>query len=105
MTFCVPLPTSHRFFRIVDGFATSTSSSSNVVSISSAQFATNGFELRWTNAPDLRFGVQWTAQLPQPWNWFTNLVTPTNTDYRLLDDGSQTGGRGSSRFYRLILLP
>jgi hypothetical protein len=102
MTYCVPRPTPHHFFRIVDGFAPSLET--NLVRIGSAGFATNGFELRWTNSAGLPFAVQWTRQMGT-WRWFTNIITSTNTNYLFLDDGSQTGGPGSSRFYRVLLAP
>jgi hypothetical protein len=44
------------------------------------------------------------------WNTFSNIVaytgppTPTNGWFTFFDDGSQTGGFGPMRFYRLILL-
>jgi hypothetical protein len=60
--------------------------------------------------------VQWTASLaPATWQTFTNPpsvgyntnvtpVNPTNAQFNFFDDGSQTGGFGPIRFYRLILL-
>jgi hypothetical protein len=48
--------------------------------------------------------------LPPSWSTFTNIVsytgpvTTTNGQFTFFDDGSQTGGFGSGRFYQLILL-
>ena len=72
---------------------------------------TNGFLLAWYAPTNDLFQVQWTDNLAPPaWNTFTNIigytgpVTPTNGLFSFFDDGSQTGGFGPMRFYRLILL-
>jgi len=76
------------------------------VRITSITRSTNGVLLQWTAAANSRFNVQWTPALAPPaWNTFTNLVTSTNTFYSFLDDGSQSGGLGPPRFYRLLQLP
>jgi hypothetical protein len=71
---------------------------------------TNGFLLVWYGPASDLFQVQWSPGLFQPWNTFTNIVgvhifiSPTNSEFEFFDDGSQTGGFGSGRVYRLILL-
>jgi subtilisin-like proprotein convertase family protein len=72
---------------------------------------TNGFLLTWFAPTNDYFQVEWTDNLAPPaWNTFTNIigytgpVTPTNGLFSFFDDGSQTGGFGPMRFYRLILL-
>jgi len=72
---------------------------------------TNGFLLTWFAPTNDLFQVQWTDNLAPPaWNTFTNIigytgpVTPTNGLFSFFDDGSQSGGLGPMRFYRLILL-
>jgi hypothetical protein len=74
---------------------------------------TNGFLLTWFAPSNDLFQVQWTTGLvPASWATFTNIVSyntsaftsPTNTQFNFFDDGSQTGGFGPTRFYRLILL-
>ena len=75
---------------------------------------TNGFLLTWFAPSNALFQVQWTGSLPPAgWNTFTNppfvsynpavFTNPTNTQFNFFDDGTQTGGFGSPRFYRLIL--
>jgi hypothetical protein len=50
--------------------------------------------------------VEWTPFLAPPtWTAFTNLITSTNTTFRFLDDGSQSGGLGAMRYYRLQQVP
>ena len=75
---------------------------------------TNGFLLTWYAPTNDEFLVQWTGNLAPPvtWNTFSNIVTytgpppPTNGigQFTFFDDGSQTGGFDTMRFYRLILL-
>jgi len=90
---------------------------SNSVSISSIVYTNingkNGFLLTWFAPSNDLFQVQWTPSLaPMNWSTFTNIVSynasaftsPTNTQFNFFDDGSQTGGFGPTRFYRLILL-
>jgi hypothetical protein len=71
---------------------------------------TNGFLLVWFAPSNELFRVQWTPNFPtNSWNMFTNIVSyhtnvnATNAEFEFFDDGSQTGGFGSSRFYRLLL--
>jgi hypothetical protein len=74
---------------------------------------TNGFLIVWFAPSNDLFQVQWTPSLlPTSWTTFTNIIgfdtnvftSPTNTQFDFFDDGSQTGGFGPFRFYRLILL-
>jgi subtilisin-like proprotein convertase family protein len=70
-----------------------------------------GFLLKWFAPTNDIFQVQWTPSLsPVNWQTFSNIITyigpptPTNGLFTFFDDGSQTGGFGPMRFYRLILL-
>jgi len=74
---------------------------------------TNGFLLTWFAPSNDLFQVQWAGGLvPASWNTFSNIVSyntnaftsPANTQFNFFDDGSQTGGFGPGRYYRLILL-
>jgi hypothetical protein len=93
-----------------------TNAAGGPISISSIT-ATNiggkfGFLLTWYAPTNDLFQVQWTGSLAPPitWNTFSNVVaytgppTPANGLFTFFDDGSQTGGFGPDRFYRLILL-
>ena len=78
-----------------------------VPGITSVTSGTNGITLQW-NAPVYEaFQVQWTTNLMPVivWNTFPNTVTSTNGVFTFVDDGSQSGGLGGMKFYRLILLP
>ena len=72
---------------------------------------TNGFLLTWLAPTNDVFQVQWSDTLsPANWQFFTNFIyytgppTPTNGWFSFFDDGSQTGGFGPQRFYRLLLV-
>ncbi|HEV2692130.1 MAG TPA: hypothetical protein VG347_04475, partial [Verrucomicrobiae bacterium] len=72
---------------------------------------TNGFLLTWFAPSNTQFHLQWTPELV-PMNWtnfkgvisFTSYMAATNSKFQYFDDGSQTGGFGPDRFYRLELL-
>jgi subtilisin-like proprotein convertase family protein len=77
---------------------------------------TNGFLLTWFAPSNDLFHVQYTTNLaPANWITFTNPpfvsyntnfpASATNAQFNFFDDGSQTGGFGPTRFYRLLLYP
>jgi subtilisin-like proprotein convertase family protein len=85
------------------------------VPIAGIIYTNGGFLLTWFAPSNDLFQVQFTTNLaPANWITFTNPpVTSYNTNFpanatsaqfNFFDDGSQTGGFGPSRFYRLILL-
>jgi hypothetical protein len=76
----------------------------NAVSFSGATTVTNGIQLQWDAPTNYQFQVQWTTNLTPVivWNTFTNIVTSTNGVFTFVDDGSQSGGLGGTKFYRLI---
>jgi hypothetical protein len=98
----------------VDFHLTSTNAPTSPIIISGIIYTniggTNGFLFTWYAPTNDLFRVQWTGSLAPPiaWNMFTNLirytgpVTPTNGLFSFFDDGSQSGGLGSMRFYRVL---
>jgi hypothetical protein len=72
---------------------------------------TNGYLVTWFAPTNDQFHLQWTPTL-SPMNWanFNGVVsvwsflTPTNSRFQYFDDGTQSGGFGPTRFYRLLLL-
>ena len=71
----------------------------------------NGFLLTWFAPTNDQFHVLWTpALVPPSWTNFNGVISddvapvPTNGVFQYFDDGSQTGGFGPTRFYRLLLL-
>jgi subtilisin-like proprotein convertase family protein len=100
----------------VDFHVVTTSPVTNAVPISTITVTningTNNFLLVWFAPTNDLFQVQWKSTLNGTnWTTFTNVIsystfiTATNSRFTFLDDGSQTGGFGSGRYYRLILLP
>jgi hypothetical protein len=76
------------------------------VRISSIAVGTNGVLLQWLAPTNSQFQAQWTPALAPPlWNSFTNTLTYTNGIFSFLDDGSQSSGLASPRYYRLQQLP
>jgi subtilisin-like proprotein convertase family protein len=71
---------------------------------------TNGFLITWYAPTNYQFHLQWTPQLaPATWMNFNGVISdvtvaPGNGQFQYFDDGSQTGGFGPTRFYRLLLL-
>ncbi len=100
---CVPLPSSLRFFRVHEGLAVAPSLPQ--VRIASLWCLTNGMALQWHAATNAQFTVQYTPSLAPPtWTDFTNPITGTNGSFSFFDDGSQCGGLSGPRYYRLRLL-
>ena len=75
---------------------------------------TNGFLLTWFAPSNDLFQVQWSPSLPPVWTTFplppfvtfnTNFpASAVSAQFNFFDDGSQTGGFGTNRFYRLLLI-
>jgi len=84
----------------------------SIFSITQTNIAgTNGFLIAWVAPTNAQFHLQWTRSLaPMNWSNFngvigcTSFITATNGTFEYFDDGSQTGGFGSIRFYRLLSL-
>ena len=105
-----------RFYRIVL-VGTIPSTHTNAVLISSVTTTnlagTNGIWLAWTAPTNYLFEVQWTTNLVPAITWYTvpdilaysTFVSPTNSLFDFFDDGSLTVPLGTTRFYRLIILP
>jgi subtilisin-like proprotein convertase family protein len=103
-TWCIPLPSANRFFRISEGLVLTPYVPP--VSISSITVSTSGVLLQWLAMPNNQFQVQWSPSLAPPaWTAFTNSVTATNGAFSFLDDGAQSGDLDSPRYYRLRQLP
>jgi hypothetical protein len=71
---------------------------------------TNGYLLSWYAATNYTFQVKWTSPLvPTVWHPFTNIISyqtyisPTNSLFQFFDDGTQDGGLGTLRYYRVFL--
>jgi len=104
-TYCVGLPSPYHYFRAVEGVALGAVGPAPVT-ISSIAVAPGGVTLGWVAATNRQFQVEWTpALVPASWAAFTNVITSTNGQYSFTDDGTQSGGLGAIRYYRLLSVP
>ncbi len=102
-TWCVSLPSPYRFFRVREGIVITQQPA--LIAIERIRRTPSGIELGWQAQPGTRFQVEWTGNLSAPaWGRFTNVVTSATGNFEFTDDGSQTGGLGPTRFYRLVVL-
>jgi len=108
-TYCVLLPSPYHFFRVREGVAVSGTPTPPV--ITRIERVLTGYLLTWSGPATARYQVQWTPTLTTPppvvWTTFTNppVVTSPTGLFQFLDDGSETGGLGGMRYYRLVQLP
>lgn len=101
-TYCLDLPSPFAFFRLQEGLVIAPPP----LLISSVLYSPGGVLLQWPASTNAQFEVQWSPTVAPPaWTSFTNRIVSPNGDFSFLDDGSQSGGLGASRFYRLLQLP
>jgi hypothetical protein len=107
--YCIPLPTGYQMFRIAQGLATGTSARPFGGGSAFALKLTKVFgtaSLNWSAPPGQKFTVQWSSSIsPASWTAFPGVVTSSNTTFTFSDDGSQTGGLKSPRFYQIVPVP
>jgi hypothetical protein len=106
--YCIPLPSTNHFFRVHEGIVldNGTTVPSVTAAIGSIGLSASGVQLQWSAAAGVKFQVQWSSSLTPPvWNSFSNIVTSSTGTFSFTDDGSQSGGRGLTRFYRFVQLP
>ena len=104
-SYCVPLPSTNHFFRVHEGIVLDNGTAvPNVLgTIGSISMNASGVRLQWTAPTGSRFQVQWSSSLISPvWTSFSNIVTSDTGTFMFFDDGSQSGGLGSRRFYRFV---
>jgi hypothetical protein len=103
-TACIPLPSPYQFFRVIEGgYPVSTNAVKYNVRITSITRTPAGVLLKWLGPIGSIFQVQWSSgSLPPVWNTFTNVITSTNGQCSFLDNGTQSGGVGGTRYYRLV---
>ncbi|MGN6643045.1 MAG: C-type lectin domain-containing protein, partial [Verrucomicrobiota bacterium] len=102
-SYCVDLPSIYHFFRVVEGVTLSTFAPAPALS---ATWNGSAFVLEWSGAVGAQYQVEYSSSLSSPtWTAFASPVTTTTGVFTFTDDGSQTGGFGTQRFYRIVLLP
>ena len=101
-SYCLALPSPFYYFRISEGLVLGFPPPA----ISNITAKPRGVSLQWRALTNNQFLVQWAPSLsPAVWQAFSNLITSTNGAFSFYDDGTQSGGLGSVRFYRLSQLP
>jgi subtilisin family serine protease/subtilisin-like proprotein convertase family protein len=106
--YCVPLPSTNHFFRVHEGIVldNGTPYPSVAGTIGSIAMSASGIRLQWSAPVGAKFQVQWSPSLSAPvWNNFSNIITSDTGTFSFLDDGSQSGGLGTRRFYRFVRVP
>ncbi len=106
-TWCLPLPSPYHFFRVHEGLSSLATPTGIAPSISGINRNGSGIVINWTASASSQFRVQWANSLiaPSSWNNFSTIVTSANGNFSFTDDGSQSGGLGGQKFYRLQQLP
>ena len=59
------------------------------------------FSFAWDAPTNIIFQVEYSTNLLSAWNTFTNLVTSTNGTFNFTDNGTNSGGFGATKYYRL----
>ena len=102
------------FFAVIVNPVPTNTVSTNISIVFTKIGGTNGYLLTWFAPSNALFQVQWTGNLlPAAWQTFSNIVryntnfpaSAGTAQFNFFDDGSQTGGFGPTRFYRLLLVP
>ncbi len=63
------------------------------------------FSFAWTAPTNITYQVDYSTNLLTGWTTLTNLVTSTNGTFNFTDDGTNSGGFGNTKFYRLQTSP
>jgi len=103
-TYCVPLPSPYHFFRVVAGAAVNPYvPPPRFVSITRVS---EGYLIVWNGNAAYQYELQWSPTLTAAvWTAFVPPASSATGRFSFLDDGSQTGGLGGTRYYRLRQLP
>jgi hypothetical protein len=65
----------------------------------------NQFSFAWGAPTNITYHVDYSTNLLSSWTTFTNLVTSTNGAFNFTDDGTNSGGFGNTKIYRLRSSP
>ncbi|MEP6810197.1 MAG: alkaline phosphatase family protein [Chthoniobacterales bacterium] len=65
--------------------------------------AGSGSTIRWTSQPGITYRVQWKNGLTDGWQSITPDFPGTGSLISWTDNGSQTGGAGSARYFRVVV--
>jgi hypothetical protein len=104
-TWSIPLTSPYHFFRVEQAFVSLNAVVSPVGNLTLGR-SDSGMRLQWIALANEKFQVQWTARLsPSDWKPLGNVINSAGGLVSVTDDGSQTGGLGAMRFYRIQVAP
>jgi hypothetical protein len=63
------------------------------------------FSFAWTAPTNIIYQVDYSTNLLSGWMTLTNIITSTNGTFNFTDNGTNSGGFGSTKFYRLRTEP
>jgi hypothetical protein len=104
-TWCISLPSPYHFFRVEEEFVPLSGVASPVGDFTLGRSA-GVMRLQWIALANKKFQVQWTPTLsPSNWKPLGSVTSSAGGLVSVTDDGSQTGGLGPMRFYRIQVVP
>jgi hypothetical protein len=59
------------------------------------------FSFAWTGPTNIIYQVDYSTNLPAGWTTLTNLISSTSGTFSFTDNGTNSGGFGTNKFYRL----
>jgi Domain of unknown function (DUF4185) len=59
------------------------------------------FNFAWGAPTNITYQVDYSTNLTSGWTTFTNLISSTNGTFNFTDEGTNSGGFGSTKYYRL----
>ena len=63
------------------------------------------FSFAWSAPTNITYQVDYSSNLLSGWGTFTNIITSTNGTFNFTDNGTNSGGFGNTKFYRLRTSP
>jgi len=101
LSYCVPLSSTWRYYQI-----RRVNRPPNVPPhIADIEVVATGIQLQWTGLANARYQVFYSDSVPTVWRPAGDPVTSVTTEFRYLDNGTQTGGFSGFRVYRIEMLP
>lgn len=59
------------------------------------------FSFAWSAPTNISYQVDYSTNLVSGWATFTNIITSTDGTFNFTDTGTNSGGFGNTKFYRL----
>jgi hypothetical protein len=59
------------------------------------------FSFAWTGPTNIIYQVDYSTNPPAGWTTLTNLISSTSGTFSFTDNGTNSGGFGTNKFYRL----